>query len=298
MVTKRKIHPLIAITGLGNAGKTTLVHRLKTGEFKDDISPTIGFQVDIIRKESYRFDLVDLGGQIAYRNTFWENFVTSCHGCIFIFDRSDKERLSIAKEWLWKVDEWLPKGANFAFFANKSDLESAMPLEEVVQGLALSKFSDSPSKSFRIFETSNVTGQNINECWDWITNAIRKRMESKTSLDIYAFELLDERLEPIISEILIENEKKEFLEETMGAFNTHSLKMIDSLPFINIGDFVVHIIRKGDYYAITYIDKDDSQNLARELSLTLMFETLYRIRRDLKVDKDFLLNSIETIEFI
>lgn len=298
MVTKRKIHPVIAITGLENAGKTTLIHRLKTGEFKDDFSPTFGFQVDIIRKESYRFDIVDLGGQSAFRNAFWENFVTSCHGCIFIFDRSDKEKLATAKEWLWKVDEWLPKGANLAFFANKSDLECAMSLEEVVQGLELSKFSESPSKSFMIFETSNVTGQNINECWDWITNAIRKRMESKTSLDIYAFELLDERLEPIISEILIENEKKELLEEAMGAFNTHSLKMIDSLPFINIGDFVIHILRKGDYYAIIYVDKDNSQNLARELGLTLMFEALYRIRRDQKVDKDFLLNSIETIEFI
>ena len=297
MSIKKKIHPLIAITGLEKAGKTTFIHRLKTGEFKDDFKPTVGYDLSIIKEEDYRFDIVDLGGQQAFRSTFWENFVSSCQGCIFVFDRTDKKRMKLVKEWLWKVEEWIPKDANFAFFANKSDLEDSLNLEEIVEELDLTKFSESPLKSFRIFETSSVTGQNIKECWTWLSQSIRRRMEAKHSVKVYSFEILDDRLEPIIDEIFVENEKKTEIQEVKQVFQAHSLKMIDSLPSINIDNYVVHMLKKGDYYAILYVDKDDEQSLARETGLTLFFEVLSRMKRELKIDKEIMENLIDSVKW-
>ncbi|MHA1258239.1 MAG: ADP-ribosylation factor-like protein [Candidatus Heimdallarchaeaceae archaeon] len=247
MSIRRKVHPLIAITGLDNAGKTTFIHRLKTGEYKPSFQPTVGYDLSVIRKDDYRFDIVDLGGHQSFRTAFWENFVSSCHGCIFIFDRSDRERLELAKEWLWKVEEWVPKDADFAFFANKSDLEDSMSLEEIVEGLDLAKFSESPLKSFRIFETSSVTGENIDNCWEWLSRSIKNRLEAKQFVEVYAFELYDDRLDHIIREVLVEESEKSKIEDVMEVFNTHSLKMIDSLPFINIENFTAHILKKGDF---------------------------------------------------
>ncbi|MCG3216866.1 MAG: GTP-binding protein [Candidatus Heimdallarchaeota archaeon] len=297
MSLNKKINPLIAITGLESAGKTTFIHRLKTGEFKSDFQPTVGYDLSIIRKEDFRFDIVDLGGHEAFRTTFWENFVTSCQGCVFVFDRSNKEKIVLAKEWLWKVEKWVPKDANFAFFANKSDLEEIMSLDEIIEGLDLTKFSESPLKSFRIFETSSVTGKNIDECWDWMTKSIKRRMEAKPIMNIYAFELLDDRLEALVQEVLAEGDKKEKTEEIRQVFRAHSLKMIDSLPFINIDNFIVHILKKGDYYAVLYVDKDDEQRIARETGMTLLFESLSRIRRELKVDREFLIELINSIKY-
>ncbi|MBY9001407.1 MAG: hypothetical protein KGD64_10855 [Candidatus Heimdallarchaeota archaeon] len=297
MSIKKKIHPLIAITGLEKAGKTTFIHRLKTGDFKADFQPTVGFDLSIIREEDFRFDVVDLGGHQAFRSTFWENFVSSCQGCVFVFDRTDKDRMELVKEWLWKVEEWIPKDANFAFFANKSDLDDILSLDEIVEQLELTKFSDSPLKSFRIFETSSFSGKNIKECWTWLSQSIRRRMEAKPTINVYAFEILDDRLEPIVEEILIENEKKTNLLDVQQVFRAHSLKMIDSLPSINIDNFVVHMLKKGDYYAILYVDKDDEQSIARETGLTIFFEVLSRIKRDLKVDREVIKNLVESIKW-
>ncbi|MHA1406033.1 MAG: ADP-ribosylation factor-like protein [Candidatus Heimdallarchaeaceae archaeon] len=295
MSIRRKVHPLIAITGLDNAGKTTFIHRLKTGEYKPSFQPTVGYDLSVIRKDDYRFDIVDLGGHQSFRTAFWENFVSSCHGCIFIFDRSDRERLELAKEWLWKVEEWVPKDADFAFFANKSDLEDSMSLEEIVEGLDLAKFSESPLKSFRIFETSSVTGENIDNCWEWLSRSIKNRLEAKQFVEVYAFELYDDRLDHIIREVLVEESEKSKIEDVMEVFNTHSLKMIDSLPFINIENFTAHILKKGDYRAVIYVDKDDIQSLARETGLTLLFETLSRLKREQPVNKEVLLYILKSI---
>ncbi|MCG3224834.1 MAG: GTP-binding protein [Candidatus Heimdallarchaeota archaeon] len=297
MSITKKIHPLIAITGLEKAGKTTFIHRLKTGEFKDDFHPTVGFDLSIIREDDFRFDVVDLGGHQSFRSTFWENFVSSCQGCIFVFDRTDKDRMELVKEWLWKVEEWIPKDANFAFFANKSDMEDKLSLEEIVENLNLTKFSESPLKSFRIFETSSVSGQNVQECWTWLSKSIRRRLEAKPTVNVYAFEILDDRLEPLVETVLIEEDKKAELKEIQQVFRTHSLKMIDSLPSISIDNFVVHMLKKGDYYAILYVDKEDEQSIARETGLTLFFETLSRLKRELTVDDDVIKNIVDSVKW-
>ncbi|MCG3221727.1 MAG: GTP-binding protein [Candidatus Heimdallarchaeota archaeon] len=297
MSIKKKIHPLIAITGLEKAGKTTFIHRLKTGEFKDDFQPTVGYDLSIIKEDDYRFDVVDLGGQHAFRSTFWENFVSSCQSCIFVFDRTDKKRMELVKEWLWKVEEWIPKDSNFAFFANKSDLEDSLSLEEIVERLDLTKFSESPQKSFRIFETSSVSGKNIKECWTWLSQSIRRRMEAKPSVRVYSFEILDDRLEPIIDEILLENERKAEVQDIKKVFRAHSLKMIDSLPSIKIDNYVVHILKKGDYYAILYVDKDDEQSLVRETGLTLFYEILSLMKRELKIDQEVIQDIVNSIKW-
>ncbi len=297
MSLNKKIHPLIAITGLDNAGKTTFIHRLKTGEFKDNLKPTVGYDLSIIKKDDLRFDIVDLGGQQSFRTAFWENFVTSCQGCIFVFDRTDKNRMELTKEWLWKVEKWVPKDANFAFFANKTDLEGILSLEEIVEGLDLTKFSESPLKSFRIFETSSFSGQNIEECWEWLTGSIRRRMEAKPTVNVYAAEVFDDRLDLISEVTLAEGEDKDHFNEVRQVFRKHSLKMIDSLPFINIDKYVVHIIKKGDYYASIYVDKDDEQSLARETGLTIFFEMLSRIKREQPVDKKLIVELLSKLKW-
>jgi len=297
MSSSLSFHPLIVILGLEKAGKTTFVYRLKTDEFIKDIQPTIGYEISIIHKDDMKFDVVDLGGHEAFRTTFWKNFVSSCKGCIFIFDRSGKENLLIAKEWLWKVEEWIPKDAIFAFFANKSDLKDTLSLEEIVKGLELKKFSLSPLRSFRIFETSNVTGENINECWNWLTDSIRKRVESKFIVDIKAFEIFDDKLDVLVREFFVPDTEINIIKEVSRVFQMHSLKMIDRLPYINIQDYVIHIVRKGDYYATIYTSKNDDFVLSREIGLSLLFNSLSKIKREQQINKETLQEIIGSIVF-
>ena len=52
----------ILILGLDNAGKTTLLYRLKIGEVVTTI-PTIGFNVESVVYKNLSFNVWDLGGQ-------------------------------------------------------------------------------------------------------------------------------------------------------------------------------------------------------------------------------------------
>ncbi len=289
--------PIISVTGLESAGKTTLINRLKTGKFISDSTPTIGFEISIMYNENTRFDVVDLGGQLAFRKSFWQNFVSTSHGCIFVFDRANRNAIATAKEWLWKVEGWLPNNATIAFLANKSDLEEAMPLDEVVDKLELVKFSSKPEHSFQIFETSSLTGENVTECWNWITNSIKRRLQITKEVDIKAFELYDDTLSPIAKIINAPEEEKESLEKAMSVFNDHVAKLVDSVPNMVIENYIIIILRKGDYYGALYIKKDGDVIRGREYGLNILFESISRYHRDLPLDREFLIQVLSTLDY-
>lgn len=52
----------IALVGLQNAGKSTLVNTMATGKFDEDTIPTIGFNYRSIKKGRVSMKLWDLGG--------------------------------------------------------------------------------------------------------------------------------------------------------------------------------------------------------------------------------------------
>ena len=54
----------LALIGLQNAGKTSLVSVLSTGRFVDEI-PTVGFNMRKVTKGGVVIKLWDLGGQVG-----------------------------------------------------------------------------------------------------------------------------------------------------------------------------------------------------------------------------------------
>jgi GTPase SAR1 family protein len=57
----------ILIIGPALAGKSTMLWRLKTGVFNENLQPTIGFMSDTVRNTS----VVEIGGQSSYKE-FWQ----------------------------------------------------------------------------------------------------------------------------------------------------------------------------------------------------------------------------------
>lgn len=52
----------LSVVGLQNAGKTTLLNTLATGEYDEDTIPTIGFNLKEIKKGKIALKVWDLGG--------------------------------------------------------------------------------------------------------------------------------------------------------------------------------------------------------------------------------------------
>ena len=54
----------MALIGLQNAGKTSLVNVIATGAFHEDMIPTVGFNMRKVTKGAVTIKLWDLGGQV------------------------------------------------------------------------------------------------------------------------------------------------------------------------------------------------------------------------------------------
>jgi signal recognition particle receptor subunit beta len=95
----------IVLLGLDNAGKTTLLHRLKTGRV-DVFAPTERAHEELFRLGGVDFRAWDLGGHETVRH-MWRSFFADAHGVVFLVDSADRERLAEAEEELSDVLETL-----------------------------------------------------------------------------------------------------------------------------------------------------------------------------------------------
>ena len=66
----------LTLVGLQNSGKTTLVSVIASGEFHEDMIPTVGFNMRKVTKGNVVMKMWDIGGQPRFRS-MWERY---CRG--------------------------------------------------------------------------------------------------------------------------------------------------------------------------------------------------------------------------
>ena len=70
----------LTLVGLQHAGKTTFVNVIASGQFNEDMIPTVGFNMRKITKGNVTIKLWDIGGQPRFRFRFSNiNFLTWCY---------------------------------------------------------------------------------------------------------------------------------------------------------------------------------------------------------------------------
>ena len=83
----------ILMVGLDNAGKTTILYKLKLGEVVTTI-PTIAFGVETVEYKNISFTVWDLRGQDKIR-PLWRHYYQSTQGIVFVVDSNDTQRMGI-----------------------------------------------------------------------------------------------------------------------------------------------------------------------------------------------------------
>lgn len=160
----------VIIVGLDNAGKTTILYQFLMNEVVHT-SPTIGSNVEEVVWKNIHFLMWDIGGQESLRSA-WSTYYTNAEFIILVVDSTDRERLSITKEELYKMlaHEDLRKAA-VLIFANKQDLKGAMSSAEISQLLNLTSIKD---HGWHIQACCALTGEGLYQGLEWITNHIRR----------------------------------------------------------------------------------------------------------------------------
>jgi len=163
----------ILMLGLDNAGKTTILHKLKFNIYTPTL-PTIGFNVEQVDYKNIHMLVWDIGGQTTIRR-LWKHHFDHTDAIIFVIDASDTERMVDAKEEIDSLmeDEQL-KNASLLVFANKLDLANTT-IPKIIEELGLHKLD----RNWNVQGSIAPTGEGLYEGLEWLSQDIKKKNKKR-----------------------------------------------------------------------------------------------------------------------
>ncbi|CCD23445.1 Arf family GTPase ARF3 NDAI_0B04110 [Naumovozyma dairenensis CBS 421] len=157
----------ILMLGLDNAGKTTILYKLKLNKIKTS-TPTVGFNVETVKYKNVKFNMWDVGGQARLR-PLWRHYFPATTALIFVIDSNDDDRLIEAKEELYSIiSEKEMEDVVLLVWANKQDLKNAKKPQEISEFLELDR--NLKNQQWCVIGSNALTGQGLVEGLSWISN--------------------------------------------------------------------------------------------------------------------------------
>lgn len=157
----------ILMLGLDNAGKTTILYKLKLNKIKTS-APTVGFNVETVTYKNVKFNMWDVGGQERLR-PLWRHYFPATTALIFVIDSQDKDRLNEAKEEFYSIiGEKEMEKVVLLVLANKQDLKGALKPQEISDFLELDQ--NLKNQLWCVVGSNALTGQGLVEGLSWVAN--------------------------------------------------------------------------------------------------------------------------------
>lgn len=156
----------VSLVGLQNAGKTSLVAAMSTGEPQmESTIPTVGFNMKKVQHGKAQIKLWDVGGQPRFRS-MWERYCRGVSSIVFVVDAADKDKLEQAKkELLDLVEKPGLAGIPLLVLGNKNDLEGALTVDGLIEQLELKSIK---GREVACYSVSALNITNIDKTMDWL----------------------------------------------------------------------------------------------------------------------------------
>ena len=116
----------IIIIGDSGVGKTCLTYRVTTGEFREKIAATIGFEyfpfIVKYKNKILKLEIWDTCGQEAYRSLI-KTFFNNSSLAIIIYAIDNKKPFKSIEEWILQCKTLCSPDTKFFLFEKKNDAE-------------------------------------------------------------------------------------------------------------------------------------------------------------------------------
>jgi len=178
---KGKKDTRVLMVGLDNAGKTTILCRLKLGLVMAT-TPTVGFNVETVRYKKLKFCIWDVGGQDKIRG-LWRHYYQNTTAVVFVVDSSDRERLQEAKSELVRLlQEPELENAFVLVLANKQDLPLSLSGQEIAEQLGLVGTKTIAKNEYKVQPCCAMSGIGLEDGLEWMSNTLmgRKKRRART----------------------------------------------------------------------------------------------------------------------
>ncbi|KAK6056312.1 ADP-ribosylation factor family protein [Cooperia oncophora] len=128
----------LTLVGLQNSGKTTFVNVIASGQFTEDMIPTVGFNMRKITKGNVTIKLWDIGGQPRFRS-MWERYCRGVNAIVFMVDAADEDKLEASRNELMQLlDKAQLDAIPVLVLGNKKDLPGALDERQLIERMNLS----------------------------------------------------------------------------------------------------------------------------------------------------------------
>ena len=161
------------IIGDAAVGKSNLLVRYTSGQFKEEYQLTIGVEFGsnnvIISDNIYRIQIWDTAGQENFRSitrSYYKN--TAC--AIIVYEISNKKSFENISSWIEECKNTAPKSILMVLVGNKCDLDNREVTEEEGR-----EFAEKNGMIF--FETSAKTGKNVEELFKESVKVIDQKIK-------------------------------------------------------------------------------------------------------------------------
>ncbi|KAG0023783.1 ADP-ribosylation factor-like protein 8B [Podila clonocystis] len=156
----------LTLVGLQNSGKTTLVNVIASGQFSEDMIPTVGFNMRKVTKGNVTMKLWDIGGQPRFRS-MWERYCRGVNAIVFVIDAADHDKLEAARTELRNLLD-KPQLANIPVLVlgNKNDLPGALTVDQIIEVMNLKQIANREVSCYSISAKNQV---NIDITLQWLT---------------------------------------------------------------------------------------------------------------------------------
>jgi len=132
----------LTLVGLQNSGKTTFVNVIASGQFVEDMIPTVGFNMRKVTKGNVTIKVWDIGGQPRFRS-MWERYCRGVNAIVYMVDAADHEKIEGARNELHNLlDKPQLQQIPVLVLGNKRDLPNSLDEKELIEQLNLAAIQD------------------------------------------------------------------------------------------------------------------------------------------------------------
>ncbi|XP_035137365.1 ADP-ribosylation factor-like protein 8A isoform X1 [Callithrix jacchus] len=144
----------------------------RSGQFNEDMIPTVGFNMRKITKGNVTIKLWDIGGQPRFRS-MWERYCRGVSAIVYMVDAADQEKIEASKNELHNLlDKPQLQGIPVLVLGNKRDLPGALDEKELIEKMNLSAIQD---REICCYSISCKEKDNIDITLQWLIQHSKSR---------------------------------------------------------------------------------------------------------------------------